>query len=213
MKYFRRLGAFPERILIVYLMGVTSKKQLKYGEKILKDIVKETGGIILPKFTMASFADFAGIPIYNEFLRPKISPRILRFKGGFVPLFFPQEPLEQTPKSEQLFKKTLDQFPMFPNDYHRGAILPVDMGHFALHEMDIYYDQTNIDELKTIFKVGRDIFSKAVENKVWPHCEWKRYSWDFLRNVPDLALIHRQLSEKLKKLVDPNKIMNPEKWI
>jgi len=213
MRLFRKLGNYPERLLVVCIMGTTLRKQLKYGEKIIKDIVKETNGMILPSPTLKLIAEISGTAPFNEFFRPKISPRIMRFKGGFVPIFFPQEPLEQTPKSEHIFKETLEKYPRFPTDYHRGAILPVDMGHFALHEMDIYYDQTNIEELKMISKIGRDVFSAALDNKIWPHCEWKRYSWDFLNSVPNIASTHRKLSEKLKQVVDPNKIMNPEKWI
>ena len=52
---------------------------------------------------MAQIApDFEPEKNLSEFFRAKVSPRIMRFKGGFMPAFFPQEPIEKALKSKEL---------------------------------------------------------------------------------------------------------------
>ncbi len=150
----------------------------------------------------------------GEFFRAKISPRIMRFKGGFMPAFFPQEPIEKALKSEELMENTLKDFPIHPQDLFSSCVVPVDMGHFGLHELDVFYDQNSPEELKACLDFAGKIqkLAQSQENTWPPHNEWKSYHWDVVKDIPEFA-IHKSITEKIKNRFDPNRIMNPGKWL
>ena len=213
-----QVETFLKYNVFVCIQGITSQKQLEYGEKVIKQIAKETRGLVidptmLQKMRPESMADIQQEGMFNEFFRAKISPRIIRFKGGFMPAFFPQEPIENALKSEKLMEITLKEFPIYPHDLFSSCVVPVDMGHFGLHELDVFYDQNSPEELKACLEFAKKIQSLAQsQENIWPpHNEWKSYHWDVVRNIQGFA-IHRTITEKIKNLFDPNCIMNPGKW-
>jgi len=213
-----QVETFLKYNVFVCIQGITSQKQLEYGEKVIKQIAKETRGLVidptmLQKMRPESMADIQQEGMFNEFFRAKISPRIIRFKGGFMPAFFPQEPIENALKSEKLMEITLKEFPIYPHDLFSSCVVPVDMGHFGLHELDVFYDQNSPEELKACLEFAKKIQSLAQsQENIWPpHNEWKSYHWDVVRNIQGFA-IHRDITEKIKNLFDPNCIMNPGKW-
>ena len=203
--------------VLVCFQGITSEKQLDYGEKVVRQIAKETRGMVIDPETMNTATilapDFQPEANRNEFFRAKISPRIMRFKGGFMPAFFPQEPIEKALKSEELMENTLKDFPIHPQDLYSSCVVPVDMGHFGLHEFDVFYDQNSPEELKACLDFAGKIqkLSQSQEN-TWPtHNEWKSYHWDVVNDIPEFK-IQKSITKKVKNLFDPNRIMNPGKW-
>ncbi len=215
----KNLKPFLKYVVFVCIQGITSPKQLEFGEKVVRQIAKETRGMILEPERMDQIgggllpertAESLGI----EFFRAKVSPRILRFKGGFMPAFFPQEPMEEAMKSEKLMENMLKDVPIYPQDLFSSCIVPVDMGHFGLHELDVFYDQNSPEELKACLEFAGKIQKTAQsQNKTWPpHNEFKAYHWDVVKEIPEFA-IQKTITEKIKQLFDPNRIMNPGKWL
>jgi len=138
----------------------------------------------------------------------------MRFKGGFMPAFFPQEPIKNSIKSEHLMEETLKEFPIYPQDLYSSCIVPVDMGHFGLHELDVFYDQNSPEELKATLEFAAKVqkLAQSKEN-TWPaHNEWKSYHWDIVKDIPEFR-IQKTITKKIKHLFDPNNIMNPGKWL
>ncbi len=205
--------------VFVCIQGITSEKQIEYCEKIVRQIAKETRGMVIDPETMSlpldQFdPDFKPEENLSEFFRAKISPRIMRFKGGFMPAFFPQEPIENALKSAELMENTLKDSPIYPQDLFSSCVVPVDMGHFGLHELDIFYDQNSPEELKACldFAVKVQRLSQSEQDTWPPHSEWRSYHWDVVKDIPEFAIL-KSKSEKIKNLFDPNRIMNPGKWL
>jgi len=214
----KQLEPILKYFVLVCIQGITSEKQLEYGEKVVRQIAKESRGMVIDPETMSSPAaklapDFQPEGNRAEFFRAKISPRIMRFKGGFMPAFFPQEPIEKALKSEELMENTLKDFPIHPQDLYSSCIVPVDMGHFGLHELDVFYDQNSPEELKACLDFAGKIqkLAQSQENTWPPHNEWKSYHWDVVKDIPEFK-IHKSITKKIKNLFDPNRIMNPGKW-
>ena len=214
----KQLEPILKYFVLVCIQGITSVKQLEYGEKVVRQIAKETRGMVIDPEIMFSPAaqlapDFQPERSRAEFFRAKISPRIMRFKGGFMPAFFPQEPIEKALKSEELMEKTLKDFPIHPQDLYSSCVVPVDMGHFGLHELDVFYDQNSPEELKACLDFAGKIqkLAQSQENTWPPHSEWRSYHWDVVKDIPEFAIL-KSKTEKIKNLFDPNRIMNPGKW-
>ncbi len=214
-----QLKTFLQYNIFVCLQAITSHKQLAYGEKVIKQIAKETNGLVfnpemLQKIRPKNMEGIQQEGMFNEFFRAKISPRIMRFKGGFMPAFFPQEPIINSLKSENLMEETLKEFPIYPHDLYSSCVVPVDMGHFGLHELDIFYDQNSPEELKATLEFAGKVQKLAQsQHNTWPaHNEWKSYHWDVVKEIPEFK-IQKLITEKVKNLFDPNKIMNPGKWL
>lgn len=205
--------------VFVGIQGITSEKHLEYCEKVVKQIAKETRGNVIEPETLnlpiAELAhDFIPVKVLSEFFRAKVSPRIMRFKGGFMPAFFPQEPIEKALKSRELMENTLKEFPIHPQDLFSSCVVPVDMGHFGLHELDIFYDQNNPEELKECLDFAVTVQGRSQsQNDTWPpHAEWRVYHWEVAKDIPEFAIL-KSKSAEIKNLFDPNRIMNPEKWL
>jgi FAD/FMN-containing dehydrogenase len=130
-----------------------------------------------------------------------------------MPAFFPQEPIKNSIQSENLMEETLKEFPIYPQDLYSSCIVPVDMGHFGLHELDVFYDQNSPEELKACLDFAGKVQKLAQsQNNTWPpHNEWKSYHWDVVKDIPEFS-VHKSITKKIKKFFDPNRIMNPNKW-
>jgi FAD/FMN-containing dehydrogenase len=215
----KQLEPILKYFVIVGIQAITSEKQLDYGEKVVRQIAKETRGSVV------DFDDMSGLAAQlspalepersrAEFFRPKISPRIMRFKGGFMPAFFPQEPIEKALESEKLMGNTLKDFPIHPQDLYSSCVVPVDMGHFGLHELDVFFDQNSPEELKTCLEFASKIqkLSQSQQDTWPPHSEWKTYHWEIVKDIPEFAIL-KSKTEQIKNLFDPNRIMNPGKWL
>jgi hypothetical protein len=207
-----------KHIIMVCIQGITSPKQLEYGEKVITQIAKETRGMILDpemaeKMDLGPLSDIKPEAMFSEFFRARTSPRIMRFRGGFMPAFFPQQPIEKARSAEKLMEATLEEYPNYPQDLYSSCIVPVDMGHFGLHELDIFYDQNSPEELENCLEFADKIQKRAQsqENTWPPHNEWKSYHWDVVKEIPGFS-IHKSITRKIKNLFDPNSIMNPGKW-
>ncbi|MFW9898740.1 MAG: FAD-binding oxidoreductase, partial [Candidatus Thorarchaeota archaeon] len=119
----KQLEPIMKNFVFICIQGITSKKQLEYGEEVVRQIAKETRGLVIDPETVSLpidqlAPDFQPEKNLAEFFRAKVSPRIMRFKGGFMPAFFPQEPIEKALKSEELMEDTLKDFPIHPQDLY-----------------------------------------------------------------------------------------------
>ena len=62
------------------------------------------------------------------------------------------------------------------------------------------------------FAVKIQKLSQSQENTWPPHSEWRSYHWDVVKDIPEFAIL-KSKTEKIKNLFDPNRIMNPGKWL
>ncbi len=94
------------RSVVVLLEAHTSKKQLAYEEKILRDIVAETGGHFLPDDINQWYSD----RISAELVRTNLISRLWRATGRFTPLKIGGDSLDH---AIEIHKSTLEKVKKF----------------------------------------------------------------------------------------------------
>jgi glycolate oxidase len=208
--YYQTLGdifgpgvtAYP---LIVHIVGFTSPKQVNYEERILKEIVEETGGKFLSEDSKAYY-NWVTCGKAADFWRSAIS-RGSRPKGAFAPIRHPYDSLNFIAKVydyiDEWFRNQLIQNGLPPDT--NASIMAYNFGHIAHLEVHFMFDQSNPDEVAIASKLIKLGFHDDIEKGIYP------------LGIPPPAhkvlgpLLHNYhiLLAKIKKLLDPNGVSNP----
>ncbi|MEM2631388.1 MAG: FAD-binding oxidoreductase [Candidatus Bathyarchaeia archaeon] len=195
----------PAYALVVQLVGFTSPKQVEYEEKVLRQIVEETGGKFVPEDSKVYY-DWLVCGKMADFWRAAV-PRISRPMGTHFPIRVPMESLDHVAKAYTYILSWLDYYVKrygFP-DSKNAVIGGIDFGHFANLETDIQFDQSDIEMLKIALKVAEDGLKDDMEKGFYAYAKTPE-AHDF--TGPLLSNYHILL-EKVKRLLDPNNISNP----
>ncbi len=174
----------------VCLWGFASEKQLAYEEKVLKSIIQETGGTLIPDEVYQRWVPYCA----NNWIRDTNGCRMMRIGGGYSLTNATVDSLDDALRAFQAGWKKLDQYtpPALDCD-HPDWVAPFDFGHFALTETD--YPREKTDEKDLVHGQGIMIMYKPVNER-----------------GPAFATL-TQVFARVKKALDPNNIANPGRFI
>lgn len=187
------------------LWGFASEKQVEYEEKVLKQIIEETGGKLIPDEVYQKWVPDTA----NNWVRDTNGPRMMRIGGGYVILGSTMGSFDDARDILLQAWEIEDKYtpPLLDGD-HPGWVASYDFSHFALSEADIARQKTDEDDLVWGKALGElikrdlagqisDLFTPALSANV---------------TGPIFANFHLMLA-KIKKALDPNNVANPTRLI
>jgi hypothetical protein len=190
--------------LLVSIWGVASERQLKYEEKVLKQIVRENGGEPVPDEVYERWVPYAA----NNWFRENYSHRVARF-GSFSLSALTSEALDSLPKCFQLAFDLADKYtPPFLDHDHADWMLSYDLCHFAHCEID--FSAPNTEEIRrALHQMAKEATEEEIKQGIPGYMTG---AVPFHRSGPFFANTHL-IAAKVKKVLDPNDVANPRRFI
>lgn len=186
----------PLFLLRVLLIGYTSEEQLKYEEKVLKNIAAETGAIRVSE----------GRPIDHSWIISNDSIRVYNVAGGFLAPRFSMDSLDNAIKVLKLTAEMRDKHvPPFLDSADIGWVHFNELGHMVYGEFDVYFDLEDCNEAAEFERecLEHDLISKHYPGALlYP---------GYHRKAGPLMFNYHLLLERIKKALDPNNVSNPPK--
>jgi hypothetical protein len=198
-----------ENMLVVMLTAYTSKKQLEYEDDVLRAIVDEYGGKLLPDEFQE---DVAQVVIPDLTIRPNIIFRGFRIAGTFFDIKGVCDSLDHSALCHKTTLPLLKRFmkgktpPFVDDEGGHHYICSYDFAHMGFVEMPFLVEpDVEFKNIKTALRLPiLGLF----------HDVRHRTHTAFLLNIsaeimgPFMGGFHRIL-RKLKTLFDPNDVSNP----
>ncbi|MBW1903433.1 MAG: FAD-binding oxidoreductase [Deltaproteobacteria bacterium] len=137
-----------DNMVSVCLWGFTSAKQVEYEKRVLDDIIKETGGEMVPK----KVYDRIVPKIANAWIRTAYGPRVISRSGTFMVFSIHVDTMDSNVKTLDHSKQFLDKFspPILDSD-HTDWIASYEMGHLG-YEEDMFPIQKTKEELGSLME-------------------------------------------------------------
>jgi glycolate oxidase len=196
---------YPNTIAIC-LWGFASEKQLEYEEKVLRQIIDETGGKLWPEEVFQQFVPY----VANTKIRSIWGPRWCRNGGsmqtGWLVMDSLDEVLSYTPTVWEHMRKYTP--PYLEGHGDSAWVLPFDFCHFGGADNAPPFEKTEeiaksvlaeaMEQMATDTKAGKTTFELATAPA----------------NMmgPSFSNFHRPLA-KIKKAFDPSNVSNPTRFI
>jgi len=197
-------GYFPKHLIYVVLAGITSEKQLDYEERVLNDIVEETGG----KFRFDLENDLA---TWNaDAFRAGDTVRVTRL-GSYNVVRFPYAPINYQKKVYEVQHEILKKYPHHILEDHTPFTYVIERGYYSGHETDTYFDQSDPKDIMKARNLAKEgfIIKTPVDGLGWV-CFLELITTIF---GPKIGPNFNLLLKKIKKVFDPNSTMNPGKLV
>jgi glycolate oxidase len=190
----------------ICLWGFTSEKQMEYEEKVLKQIIKETGGKLIPDEVYQRWVPYTA----NNWVRDTNGNRMARPAGGYYISDMAIDSLDDCERNFESGWPILDKYtpPLLHSD-HPAWVAPYDFAHYALAEMDVPREKDDESDLIAVGGILHDVITKSAESQL-PAFLLSTSPYD--RSGPAFANIHL-LVAKLKKALDPYNVANPTRFI
>jgi glycolate oxidase len=189
----------------VCLWGFASEKQVEYEEKVLEQIIEETGGKLIPDEVYQKWVPYTA----NNWIRDTNGCRMMRPSGSFATNIISYDTLDDCKRSFQSGWPIADKYtPPILDSEHSDWVLAYDLCHFASAEIDFPHEKTD-EVCKVALDSARDtIFADLEEGVV----EFTGCVAPANRTGPVYANFHMILA-KIKKGLDPNNVANPTRLI
>ncbi|MFC2032014.1 FAD-binding oxidoreductase [Chloroflexota bacterium] len=189
----------------VCLWGFASEKQVEYEERVLTQIIEETGGKMIPDEVYQRWVPYTA----NNWIRDTNGCRMMRIGGGYLGAELSFDSLDDAKRCVQMGWEIIDKYipPALDCD-HPDWIAPYDFSHFALAEIDIPREKTDETDLE-LRGIIRDF---AIQNTQIGATDATLNITPLNRTGPAFANVH-QLVAKIKKAIDPNNVANPTRLI
>jgi hypothetical protein len=188
----------------VCLWGFASEKQVEYEERVLMEVVKETGGNLVSDEVYQRWVPYTA----NNSIRGVLGGRMMRMGGYFLTgLTF--DSLDDALRSFPVSWEILDKHtPPFLDVAHPGWSVAYDLGHFATAEVDFLREKTDECDL---------VFGQALEEAIRQGAEDQTVGyvsgpWQAHKVGSSFANFH-QILASIKEHLDPNNIANPTRLI
>jgi len=190
----------------VCLWGYASEKQVEYEGKVLKQIIKETGGKLIPDEVYQRWVPYAA----NNWLRDTNGCRMMRTAGGYFIGNATMDTLDESLRTFEIGWPVIDKYtpPLLDSD-HPAWVHPYDLGHFCLAEIDFPREKTDECDLNTMLPLLQDMTVKMIETQ----------TASIVANVPPANVVgpafanFHLLIAGIKNALDPNNVANPTRLI
>ncbi|MFQ6084769.1 MAG: FAD-binding oxidoreductase [Candidatus Bathyarchaeia archaeon] len=187
-----RLAKDKPYVLRVALFGFASPKQLEYEERVLKDIVLETGGDMRPASRYAC----------GETFKPGSSVEAYLPTGLFISQKFSCDSLDNALKVTKSGAEIKRRYtPPFIDDLECYYLNSYDFGHIAYGETVSFFDE---EDLRVVPDFEVDSVEDDLERGSYPGAHWPH-----LHRImgPKMENYHRLL-KKIGRIFDPNNLSN-----
>jgi len=190
----------------ICLWGFTSDRQLQYEKKVLKDIVRETGGELISDELYQRWVPYTA----NNWLRDTNGLRMMRPSGTFSSVHIALDTIDGVIDCFPSSHDFLDKYspPILDCDYP-DWITPYDFCHFAGGETD--YPHEKREEVDKLLRRGtRASIEQYLDAQVV--CIPLIALLPIDKTGAALANIHKIVA-KIKMGLDPNNVANPGRYI
>jgi len=190
----------------ICLWGFASEKQVEYEEKVLKQIIEETGGKLIPDEVYQRWVPYTA----NNWLRDTNGCRMMRTAGGYYMQVVITDSLDDALTTLQSGWEILDKYiPPILDCGHPAWVHPYDLGHSALIEIDFPRQKTDEDDLNVARPLLIDGIKKNIQQGITSHAI-SAVAYNFTGKA--FANVHLIVA-KIKRTLDPNNIANPSRLI
>jgi hypothetical protein len=202
------------------IAGVWSEKQLDYEEKVLRQIVKETGGELWSKDNKPELLD-AVSPWSLEFvLNSETGLRTLR-SNYIDTMLTPYAPFREIPDTARMWDETYKEIGPQGEERgeyhsHMGTWCPwgyiADRGHQVETEVDYFPERTSEKELIVMFEGMTDSIFRYMAND-YPSCWMEDIIEPFMPMMPEVGPDRYLLLRKYREITDPKGVISPKRMI
>jgi len=190
----------------VCLWALTSERQLAYEEKILKQIINDTGGKPIPDEVYQRWVPYTA----NNWIRDTNGNRMARPAGGYYISDMAIDSFDDCLRNFESGWPVLDKYtPPLLDSQHPAWVAAYDFGHCVLSEMDVPREKEDEADLIAVGGVLTDVIGKSVETQT-PAFLLSTSPYD--RSGPAFANIHL-LVASIKRALDPDNLANPGRFI
>jgi FAD/FMN-containing dehydrogenase len=186
----------------VCLWGFASEKQVEYEEKVLKQIIEETEGRLIPEEVYERWVPYTA----NNWIRDTNGCRMMRIGGGYSAINLIADSLDDAERSFPPSWEILDKYtPPFLDSNHPAWVAVYDLAHYALTETDFPREKTDENDRILAQAQVEAAIRRVNEGRVHPGGSAHRFG-------PAFANFHLILA-KIKEALDPSNVANPTRII
>jgi hypothetical protein len=194
-----------ENCVGICLWGFASEKQVRYEEQVLIQIIKETGGELIPDELYQKWVPYAA----NNWILDSYGCRWMRM-GSYQAFNYVFDSMDEMLVASQAKRDLLDKYspPLLANDYDPW-IAPHDFSHYALNDFAAPCEKTDEgDELR------RKIQLESAMLDLQGQIATRNVSGADLNMVaPAFGTNIHLVAARIKKSFDPYNVANPTRLI
>ena len=181
-----------------------SEKQVEYEERVLKQIIQDTGGELVSDEAYQKYIKYGSMFL----IRDSLSGRVARF-GSFSLTAITIDSLDSMGKVRRVAQDVADKYipPMLDYD-HVDWVCSYDYCHFAHVEVDFQTEKSE-EVRQALIKCAKEATEGELQEGIPGY-------------ITEAAPLHRMgpffsnthlIAAKIKKALDPNDVANPQRFI
>jgi len=188
----------------ICLWGFASEKQVEYEEKVLKQIIEETSGELIPDEAYQRWVPYTA----NNWIRSTNGCRIMRM-SAYGAILITYDSLDDVLRSLNLGWEILDKYtPSILDCDHPALIVSYDFSHFASVEIDFPHEKTD-EVCQAVLRSATESIAQDMKSQI---IEFTGCLVPANRTGAAYANFHLMLA-RIKKALDPNNVANPTRFI
>jgi len=189
----------------VCLWGFASEKQVAYEEKVLMEIIRDTGGKLIPDEVYQRWVPYTA----NNWVRDTNGPRMMRIGGCFGTNLISHDSVDDSLRSLPIAFEVTDKYAPPILDYdHSDWVATYDFGHSALAESDFPHEKTD-EVCQAVLQSAVDAIARDLKERAFQYTSALARAD---RVGPVYADYHLFLTP-IKKALDPNNVANPTRLV
>jgi len=194
-----------KNVVGVCLWGYASEKQFRYEDKVLQQIIEETGGKMVSDELYQKWVPYTA----SNWFRDTNGPRMMRIGAGFGTNLISQDSLDDALRAFKIDWEITDKYTPPILDYgHADWVGSYDFGHSAIAEVDFPHEKTE-EACRAVVKSAAAQIAREMEEGA---VQYTSGIAPANRIGPAYANFHLILY-KIKKALDPKNVANPTRLI
>jgi len=190
--------------IAICLWGFASEKQVEYEEKVLKEIIWDTGGKLIPDEIYQRWVPYTA----NNWIRDTLGCRLMRL-GSYGTNLIAFDSLDNALNLFPREWERLDKYtPPFLDCDHSDSIPAYDFCHFAGAEVDFPHEKTD-EVCQVVLNSGVEAIVQDMKDQI---TGFSVFIAPANRTGTAFANFHLIVA-KIKKALDPNNVANPTRFI